>query len=402
MRNLVLFLLGVSVSCLQAESSSASWSRDNEGGDRNNGKEGISARKKLKLLRRRASLTNDDGGGSRRKIWRESELENIHNPNGKRMNRHDDRRSPSSSSVSFKDPFIALYNQLFGPSFSLDVSLSLSLSLSADLGLDSADGKPQKKRRDDDRDDFSMAGNRRKRIEHLAQEGIFAPLSIRFSFSLPSAFFDPIGLPNAPPAPCEEQFKLVAEVIDFTTDRDGKVIPPGMQIWRERTFFPGGVQFDGRRSVAKSDNAFNAGMIYDTALLRGPDKDDLGQQPLQGNVLIITSDWNSDAPNDYRFGGVLRATFPYPATVLALALLDVEEGATLEFFDQVYDTFSEAVPFQTIHTDGGTNGDIRRIIVGVYNVRVMHIVLQGSGAIDNLEFIIGTPLHNCDVDTHSQ
>lgn len=104
-----------------------------------------------------------------------------------------------------------------------------------------------------------------------------------------------------------------------------------------------------------------------------------------GNVLIITEDLNSGNPDDADvIGAGFSFDFPGDVTVDSIAILDVEANepsATVELFDS---TLTSLGVFSLPQV-----GDNGVAVVGLgptSGVRQMVVVLNGSGAIDNIVF----------------
>lgn len=98
-----------------------------------------------------------------------------------------------------------------------------------------------------------------------------------------------------------------------------------------------------------------------------------------GNVLIISEDGDSHDPDDNAHGGLLRFDFEDGADVKSLTFLDIEEGATIRFYDEHGNLIKTCSAYTPDNGQVVANFDVD----GVYR---MDVTLHGSGAIDNLVF----------------
>jgi len=117
-------------------------------------------------------------------------------------------------------------------------------------------------------------------------------------------------------------------------------------------------------------------MIFDTDNPTGHDYD-LGTSNL-GNVLIISEDGDSSDPDDEACGGTLRFDFDDEVTMHSVTLLDVEEGACVK----LYDENGHKIGTEFVVT--GNNGQCVVDLCNIEGVARMDIVLNGSGAVDNV------------------
>lgn len=133
---------------------------------------------------------------------------------------------------------------------------------------------------------------------------------------------------------------------------------------------------DGLR--ISSANSANPVMIFDTANPTGNDQD-LRTDNLR-EVLILSTDGNSNNPNDHAGGGTFIFEFEREATVKKLTFLDTEQASTIRF----YDVDGNLITTRTGPTtaDGGQ----ARKWFGVENVARMEVDMVSSGALDNLVY----------------
>lgn len=119
-------------------------------------------------------------------------------------------------------------------------------------------------------------------------------------------------------------------------------------------------------------------MVFDTTMPSGGDSDLAATN--FGNVLVISEDGDTSDPDDNASGGSLIFDFDEPATINRLSLFDIEEGATLRFFDP------DGVLTNEIAVPAGQDNTSIIQDIDVDNVGRMEVVLNGSGAVDNLVF----------------
>ena len=119
-------------------------------------------------------------------------------------------------------------------------------------------------------------------------------------------------------------------------------------------------------------------MVFDTDNPTGGDRD-LATNNL-GNVLILSEDRDSSDPDDEAHGGTFVFDFDAPAHVSSIDLLDVEECASIVLYDADGNQIGQ---IQTAKTSD--NGQLHQLI-NVDGVSRMELVLQGSGAVDNLSY----------------
>ena len=130
----------------------------------------------------------------------------------------------------------------------------------------------------------------------------------------------------------------------------------------------------------------NWAMVFDATCDGGCSGGDTDlEQPANGNVLIISEDKDADDPDDADVVGA-RFDFDFSAwgsgtvTVISMDVLDVEleEGGANISFDVGAD-----VPIPTIG-----DGNIETVAVNRAGVSEMTVLLNGSGAIDNVKISI--------------
>jgi len=119
-------------------------------------------------------------------------------------------------------------------------------------------------------------------------------------------------------------------------------------------------------------------MIFDSSHPTGGDHD-LETTNL-GNVLIISEEGDRNDPDDNAGGGTITFDFHELAYINRLTFLDIEEGATVKFFD---DNGHLIKTVEVCETDD--NGQLIQDF-DVDGVARMDVTLKGSGAIDNLVF----------------
>ncbi|MEM9358764.1 MAG: hypothetical protein AAGB04_21495, partial [Pseudomonadota bacterium] len=125
----------------------------------------------------------------------------------------------------------------------------------------------------------------------------------------------------------------------------------------------------------------NDAMVFDSANPSGGDND--LATAAQGNILIISEDNDSSDPDD-AIGGTITFTFDNPSFIYDIKAVDTEEGGTINLTLEDGSTQSFVIP------EIG-DGDIQQVLIDVDNVVEMEIVLNGSGAIDDLCFVPGQP-----------
>lgn len=119
-------------------------------------------------------------------------------------------------------------------------------------------------------------------------------------------------------------------------------------------------------------------MIFDSAHPTGGDHD-LRTDNLK-KVLIISEDGDSHDPDDEADGGKFMFNFDGEAKVKSLTFLDIEEGAWIKFFDD------DGKLIKQLDISGQGNNEQFAAHFNVDGVASMLVILNGSGAIDNLKY----------------
>jgi Ca2+-binding RTX toxin-like protein len=138
-----------------------------------------------------------------------------------------------------------------------------------------------------------------------------------------------------------------------------------------------------------SGDGDNPVMVFDTNQPTGGDTD-LATNNLD-NVLILSEDGDSTDPDDEANGGTFIFDFETPAEIEKLTLLDVEEGASIKLYDDEGDLIDE------IFVTTADNGQCV-VKIGEKDVSKMVVELNGSGALDNVEYKIDLDDHDDDDD----
>ncbi|SLN16617.1 Ig-like domain-containing protein [Pseudooctadecabacter jejudonensis] len=120
-------------------------------------------------------------------------------------------------------------------------------------------------------------------------------------------------------------------------------------------------------------------MVFDSSNPTGDDND-LATGNL-GNVLILSEDRDATDPDDNANGGTFLINFENPAYVSSLTLLDVEAGATVNYYD------SHGNFLQSVNVTTADNGQ-HVVHSNINYVGQIEVILNGSGAIDNLSYSI--------------
>ena len=121
---------------------------------------------------------------------------------------------------------------------------------------------------------------------------------------------------------------------------------------------------------------YDEAMIFDSNNPTGGDYD-LATNT-QNNVLIISEDGDSCDPDDNAKGGEIRFSFDEPEDVKSLTVIDNEEGVWIGFYDENWcKTGSQWVPC-------APDNSIQTVALNGQNVSHMIVILEGSGAIDDL------------------
>ncbi len=122
----------------------------------------------------------------------------------------------------------------------------------------------------------------------------------------------------------------------------------------------------------------NAAMIFDGASPTGGDTDLTSVE--QGNMLIITEDFDSSDPDDNAGGGTFTFEFDVPSRVNGVTIIDIEERGEVSFFD------ADGVLIDTLFMPSTQDGEVTTVPFDMPGVSVMTISINGSGAIDDISF----------------
>ena len=123
-------------------------------------------------------------------------------------------------------------------------------------------------------------------------------------------------------------------------------------------------------------------MIFDSANPTGDD-DDLASDTLKG-LLIISEDGDSTDPDDNDGGGKLIFDFDNVVTMKSITFKDIEESAGKGTQIIFYDANDNEIDAQFVQpTQDGGETTVQLFVPGTSKVKV---VLEGSGAIDNVKF----------------
>ncbi|MEM7506604.1 MAG: hypothetical protein AAF415_07645, partial [Pseudomonadota bacterium] len=167
-------------------------------------------------------------------------------------------------------------------------------------------------------------------------------------------------------------------VIDFDTASNGDALASGDIVE---------LQYDGvsiRAERSGNPGEANRAMVFDTENVTGGDTD-LASSNL-GNVLIISEDLDSSDADDNAGGGTFVFTFDEPSDVDTVTFLDTEEPTpVIQLFDADGNQIGSDIA-GPVTTDGGQG----IAAINVDNVSTMKIILQGSGAVDNIGFSVPT------------
>ena len=139
-----------------------------------------------------------------------------------------------------------------------------------------------------------------------------------------------------------------------------------------------GNQFSTQGVTISASGGSDIAMIFDTEHPTGGDND-LETTNLN-MALIVSEDGDSDDPDDNARGGTISFDFENAASVNRLTFVDIEEGASVSFYD------SNGHLIETVHIDCTANNGQLIQDFDIDNVARMEVALCGSGAIDNLVF----------------
>ena len=192
--------------------------------------------------------------------------------------------------------------------------------------------------------------------------------------------------------------------LDFETDAAGNPLVAGQRV--EQAYAAWGVTIEAHH---KNFNKVAEAIVFDSSAPTGND-DDLGTPSAQhggpgqgagggsntealGNVLIRpqhTKDQNNDGlidePNDHSAGAGFVFKFASDVCIKGITFLDLDDSDSSVSFAAADGTvLSSLVPENT-----GDNG-VNRLTTNTCGVRSLTVVLNGSGALDNIEFCDETP-----------
>eukprot|EP00549_Striatella_unipunctata_P001114 CAMPEP_0118685680 /NCGR_PEP_ID=MMETSP0800-20121206/7386_1 /TAXON_ID=210618 ORGANISM="Striatella unipunctata, Strain CCMP2910" /NCGR_SAMPLE_ID=MMETSP0800 /ASSEMBLY_ACC=CAM_ASM_000638 /LENGTH=518 /DNA_ID=CAMNT_0006582629 /DNA_START=314 /DNA_END=1870 /DNA_ORIENTATION=+ len=135
-------------------------------------------------------------------------------------------------------------------------------------------------------------------------------------------------------------------------------------------------------------------MVFDGRKPTGGDLD-LGLSH-RGKILILSTDGNSNNPNDSRHGGYFYFKFDHGVRMESIILIDNEYGVTITLKDK------NNKVLKSIHKSGrGDKSEEYVNLGGVTNVYKMHVTLKTSGAIDNIVYSIPCGLTKVKNEVHS-
>ena len=171
------------------------------------------------------------------------------------------------------------------------------------------------------------------------------------------------GVEDAP----EPEPELVKQQANFESLSSGTRVTdqiPGVSISAQ---FPNGATADA--------------MVFDSNNPTGGDTD--LRTSGQGNILIISEDGDSSDPDDNARGGTFSFDFDQASSVESLNLIDTEEGGVV----RLYGEDGSLIDTVTIPRIG--DGEVGTLDINVDGVARMDVVMNGSGAIDDICFTSG-------------
>jgi len=127
-------------------------------------------------------------------------------------------------------------------------------------------------------------------------------------------------------------------------------------------------------------NSENDAMVFDSANPTGGDTDLATAN--QGNVLIVSEDNDSSDPDD-NIGGTVVFDFANPSFIFDIKVIDTEEGGLITLFD------ADGAVIGTVDIPQIGDGDIAQVLIDTADVSSMQVVLNGSGAVDDLCIVPG-------------
>ncbi|SLN60138.1 Hint domain-containing protein [Roseisalinus antarcticus] len=140
----------------------------------------------------------------------------------------------------------------------------------------------------------------------------------------------------------------------------------------------------------KVNDSHSPAMVFDSSQPTGGDWD--LKTPNLGKVLIVSEDGDSHDPDDEACGGTLRFDFDEPVAMDCITLLDVEEGARVNMYDE------DGNLLNSVHVSTLNNGQKVVDLGDTENVARMDVVFSGSGALDNVKYTIPEPADDCTYD----
>ncbi|MEM1267818.1 MAG: hypothetical protein AAGI50_17565 [Pseudomonadota bacterium] len=178
----------------------------------------------------------------------------------------------------------------------------------------------------------------------------------------------------------------MAGVIEFIECDDPNAVKIDFEGFRSGTVI--GDQFDGVSIRGAEDDRNdssrdNDAMIFDSSAPTGGDRDLRTEN--QGNILIISEDDNGRDADDSAKGGSLTFDFESPARIFDLKVVDGEEGGLVILRD------ADGVVIGEVVIPGGVDNGIQQVILDIEGVSSMEVVLNGSGAIDDICYVPGEP-----------
>lgn len=193
-----------------------------------------------------------------------------------------------------------------------------------------------------------------------------------------------LGLKDSPFVECDDPNAVKIDFEDFgsVNFEAGTVVSDQYE----------GVTISAQR--ASNNTAENDAMVFDSSSPTGGDFD--LETSTQGNILIVSEDNDSSDPDD-AIGGTIVFEFDNPASVFDLKVIDTEEGGTVTLKDEDGNTIATfALPVVG-------DGEIDQLVMDVDGVSEMTIVLNGSGAIDDICYVPAqtgslSGRYFCDVD----
>lgn len=178
-------------------------------------------------------------------------------------------------------------------------------------------------------------------------------------------------------------------LVDFNTDGNGNALTAGTSLTNQLSGY--GI------TAVTAQGGINQAWIFDSSNPTGNDPD-LGTPNAQyngpgvgnggasnssalGNLLIIQEN-NNGAPDDNAGGGTLSLSFANPVSLNYLTLVDIEEnGGTVQLT-----TNNGPV---TINIPAHGDNSVQQLPINVEGVTQVDILLQGSGALADLEYCSG-------------